>query len=204
MNPYTLTLLRHGDSGENRRLAGQLDDPLTETGLAQMEKSWQQVVALAPVSTMACSPLLRCREFAVRHALAISVPLKVDPRFAEFDFGDWSGMTPDALATHYPDWETRWQAGTLTPPGGESCAGFHTRVLTGFSEWIASTRGSHRVLVTHAPVITALLAELLDMHRDVARLITVQPGGFVQLSILEDHPAYLMRLDAPPQIGNAE
>jgi alpha-ribazole phosphatase len=195
MNPYTLTLMRHGCTEENGPFSGRRDIALTEAGQLQMERSWQQVVALAPVSTMACSPLVRCREFAVRHALALSVPLKVDERFSEYDFGNWSGCSPGELGE--PDWEKRWQTGALIPPGGESREGFHTRVLTGFSEWIAATRGSHRVLVTHAPVITALLAELLDMGRDVARLITVQPGGFVQLSILEDHPAYLMRLDAP-------
>lgn len=197
MNPYTLTLLRHGEIDDQGRLTGQREVALTEGGTTTMERSWRQITALAPVSTMATSPLTRCREFAVRHALATSVPLKVDPRFSEFDYGDWDGQDSGTLQQQYPNWEQRWRNGVLTLPGGESREVFDTRVLAGFSEWIASTRGSHRVLVTHAPVITSLLAELLDMDLDVARLITVQPGGFVQLSILEDHPAYLMRLDAP-------
>lgn len=197
MNPYTLTLIRHGETQVHAPFAGLSDIALSEAGLQQMENSWRQVVALAPVSTMACSPLLRCREFAVQHALALSVPLKVDARFAECDFGAWADLSAEALEQRHPGWDNLWRAGALTPPGGESHEGFHTRVLTGFSEWIAGARGSHRVLVTHGTVITTLLAELLDMGPDVARLITVQPGGFVQLSILEDHPAYLMRLDAP-------
>ena len=197
MNPYTLTLMRHGDAAEDGPFTGLRDIGLSDVGQLQMEASWRQVAALAPVSTMATSPLSRCREFAVRHALAMSVPLKVDARFADYDFGDWNGLPAGLLHRQHPGAEARWQAGTLTPPNGESRDVFHTRVLTGFSEWIADTRGSHRVLVTHAPVITALLAELLDMDLAAARLITVQPGGFVQLSILEDHPAYLMRLDAP-------
>jgi broad specificity phosphatase PhoE len=197
MNPYTLTLLRHGDIDHQGRLAGRRDVPLTPEGGAMMDRSWGQIAALAPVSCMATSPLIRCREFAVRHALAASVPLKVDDRFAEFDLGQWDGCAQSELAAAEPQWEQAWQAGQLSLPGGESPAVFHTRVLSGFSEWIAASRGCHRVLVTHGPVITALLAELLDMEPAVARLITVQPGGFVQLSILQDHPAYLMRLDAP-------
>ena len=55
----------------------------------------------------------------------------------------------------------------------------------------------HRVLVTHGGVITTLLAELLGTDFSVAKLMTVQRGGFAQLSILEGHPAYLMRLEAP-------
>ncbi|BEV72848.1 histidine phosphatase family protein [Paludibacterium sp. THUN1379] len=197
MNPYTLTLLRHGDIDHQNLLTGQREAALTEAGSAMMDRSWQQIAALAPVSCMATSPLNRCREFAVRRALAASVPLKVDERFSEQDLGEWEGVPLSVLGELTPNWEAQWRQGELTPPGGESPEAFHTRVLSGFSAWIAASRGCHRVLVTHAPVITILLAELLEMERSVARLITVQPGGFVQLSILQDHPAYLMRLDAP-------
>ncbi|MBV8049051.1 MAG: histidine phosphatase family protein [Paludibacterium sp.] len=198
MNPYTLTLLRHGDIDHQGRLAGRREVPLTPEGSAMMDRSWHQIAALAPVSSMATSPLTRCREFAVRHALAAAVPLKVDERFAEVDLGDWDGREQAALAAAEPRWEQAWQAGQLSLFGGESPEVFHTRVLSGFSEWIAASRGCHRVLVTHGPVITALLTELLDMAPAAASLITIQPGGFVQLSILQGHPAYLMRLDAPP------
>jgi alpha-ribazole phosphatase len=197
MNPYTLTLLRHGTIDHQGAIAGQRECPLTDAGQATMERSWKQIVALAPVSTMATSPLQRCREFAVRHALTTAVPLKVDLRFSELDFGSWDGISRELLNQQQPQWEREWQKGALDLPQGESAEVFQTRVLAGFSEWIASTQGSHRLLVTHARVITSLLSELLDMNASAARLITVQPGGFVQLSILEDHPAYLMHLEAP-------
>jgi len=197
MNPYTLTLLRHGEIDHQECLAGQREITLTEAGKTIMETSWQRVTSLAPVSTMATSPLSRCREFAVRHALEASVPLKVDPRFTEFDFGLWDGEPLAELNQRHPAWKQQLCAGQINMPEGESQDVFHTRVLTGFSEWIASTRGSHRVLITHGTVITTLLAELLGMDTTVARLMTVQPGGFVQLSILEDHPAYLMHLEVP-------
>jgi broad specificity phosphatase PhoE len=121
----------------------------------------------------------------------------VDERFAEFDFGDWDGMSREVLSGQHPDWGSRVAAGELIPPGGESYAVFRTRVLTGFCEWIQSARGSHRVLVCHGGVITALLAELLGTEFAVAKLMTVQRGGFAQLSILEGHPAYLMHLESP-------
>jgi alpha-ribazole phosphatase len=200
MNPYTLTLLRHGDIDHQGCLTGQREAALTETGALLMEHSWKRVQALASVSTMATSPLLRCREFAVRHALATSVPLKVDPRFSEFDFGLWDGEPLDQLNQQQPEWEKQLRAGTISLPAGESQEIFHTRVLTGFSEWIAASRGSHRLLVTHGLVITILLSELLGIDSAVAHLMTVQPGGFIQLSILEDHPAYLMHLELPQVI----
>ncbi|MBP7580071.1 MAG: histidine phosphatase family protein, partial [Vogesella sp.] len=60
MNPYTLTLLRHGDIDHQGRLIGHTDLPLTAQGQADMAASWQRIVQLAPVSCMATSPLLRC------------------------------------------------------------------------------------------------------------------------------------------------
>jgi broad specificity phosphatase PhoE len=197
MNPYTLTLLRHGEIDHQGRLVGRLDLGLTERGARQMASSWQRINGLAPVTALATSPLLRCREFAVRQALTSAVVLKVDERFSEMDFGDWDGGELDALNRAHPDWRTRLATGSLNPPGGESFDEFRTRTLAGFSEWISSARGSHRVLVTHGGVITALLAELLGITFAAAQLMTVQRGGFAQLSMLEGHPAYLMHLEAP-------
>ena len=197
MNPYTLTLLRHGEIDHDGRLIGRTDLPLNDLGCEQMSRSWQRLNQLAPVTSMATSPLQRCREFAVHQALHGSLPLKVDERFAEFDFGDWDGMSRAVLSGQHPDWGSRVAAGELIPPGGESYEIFRTRVLSGFSEWIQTARGSHRVLVCHGGVITALLAELLGTEFAVAKLMTVQRGGFAQLSILEGHPAYLMHLESP-------
>ncbi|WP_028535810.1 histidine phosphatase family protein [Paludibacterium yongneupense] len=197
MNPYTLTLLRHGEIDHQGRLIGHLDLPLTELGARQMASSWRRINGLAPVTALATSPLLRCREFAVRQALTSAVLLKVDERFSEMDFGDWDGSDLERLGQTHPSWRAQLADGSLNPPGGESFDEFRTRTLSGFSEWISGARGSHRVLVTHGGVITALLAELLGITFSSAQLMTVQRGGFAQLSMLEGHPAYLMHLEAP-------
>ncbi|WP_293763463.1 histidine phosphatase family protein [uncultured Aquitalea sp.] len=197
MNPYTLTLLRHGEIDHEGRLIGRTDLPLNDLGCEQMARSWHKLNQLAPVTCMASSTLQRCREFAVHQALHGSLPLKVDARFAEFDFGDWDGMSRETLSGQHPEWGRKVAENGLVPPGGESYEAFRTRVLTAFSEWMQGARGSHRVLVSHGGVITVLLAELLGADFAIAKLMTVQRGGFAQLSILEGHPAYLMHLEGP-------
>lgn len=197
MNPYTLTLLRHGDIEHDGRLIGLTDLPLTERGQRQLAASWGRLSSLAPVTAIASSPLQRCREFAVKHALDGSLTLKVDPRFAEMDFGDWDGQPVAALEQTHPGWGGALAEGRLSPPGGESFEQFRTRVLGGLAEWMTEARGSHRLLVTHGGVITVLMAELLGTEFSVAKLMTVQRGGFAQLSMLEGHPAYLLRLESP-------
>lgn len=197
MNPYTLTLLRHGQIDHQGRLVGRSDLPLTAQGLVDMQQSWQKLTALAPVTSMASSPLLRCREFAVKQALQCRVPLHVSPALAECDFGSWEGRALAEINAETPDWSLLMMRGLLMPEGGESFELFRTRVLAGFADWLREARGSHRVLVSHGGVISVLLAELLGIEFSAARLMAVQRGGFAQLSILDGHPAYLTRLESP-------
>lgn len=200
MNPYTLTLLRHGDIDHGGRLIGRTDLPLSEHGWQQLHASWE-ALSDNPVTAMATSPLLRCRAFAVEQALKCAVTLKVDERFAECDFGLWDGELLAALSASHRDWQEKLADGSITAPEGESFELFRTRVLEGFAQWIADSKGSHRVLVSHGGVIAVLLAELLGTEFSVARLINVPRGGFAQLSLLEGHPAYLTRLEGPPCAG---
>ena len=197
MNPYTLTLLRHGDIDHQGRLIGHTDLALTARGLADMQASWQRITRHAPVTSMATSPLQRCREFAVQQALGCGVPLQVVNKLAECHFGSWENRPLSDIAATTPDWQTLLARGLLTPEGGESFDLFRTRVLAGFTDWMQQARGSHRVLVSHGGVINVLLAELLGTEFNVARLMAVQRGGFAQLSILDGHPAYLTRLETP-------
>lgn len=155
MNPYTLTLLRHGQGSP---------DEVAEV----LAASWQRIVALAPVTAMATDTDRNGRDFAVARALASGVMLKVDERF-----DDCKASSIDVV-----EW-------------------FDTRLLTGFSEWISEARGSHRILVAGGDAITGLMAELLGIGKPAASLMAVQPGGFAQLTLLEGHPAYLMRLEPP-------
>ncbi|WP_312854424.1 histidine phosphatase family protein [Paludibacterium denitrificans] len=133
MFPYTLTLLRHGDIDHEGRLIGQTDLPANDSGITQMARSWQRLNSLAPVTSMATSPLQRCREFAVYQALQAALPLKVDERFAEIDFGDWDGMSLNSLSAQHPDWRQALVRHQLVPPGGESYALFRQRVLEAFT-----------------------------------------------------------------------
>ena len=51
MNPYTLTLLRHGDIDHHRRLIGSSDLPLNDAGRAAIEhpaKEWRLQPCPAP------------------------------------------------------------------------------------------------------------------------------------------------------------
>jgi len=145
----TLALLRHGDTGRHG-FRGQLDDPLNEAGWRQMRaavdaQAWDAVLS---------SPLQRCAAFARELADARGLPLRLDPRLAEYHFGDWQGVPLDTLATEHGEALGRFWADPLAcpPPGAETLAAFRARLVAALD---AITAG--RVLViTHGGAIRLL------------------------------------------------
>jgi len=153
MSGVTLTLLRHGDTGRHG-FRGQLDDPLSATG-------WQQLRAAVEGATwdaVVSSPLQRCAAFARELADARGLPLRLDPRLAEYHFGDWQGVPLDTLAAEHGEALGRFWADPsgCPPPGAEPLAAFQAR-LVGALDAIAATAGRARVLViTHGGAIRLL------------------------------------------------
>lgn len=151
-----IDLLRHGDTGE-RSYRGQLDDALSPLGWTQLRAAifgrvWDAIVT---------SPLRRCSEFASDLATARRVPLRVDPRLAEYHFGDWQGVPIETLAKDQGDALARFWADPVShaPPGAESFAGFRQRLCAALDD-IAVQAASQRVLVlTHGGVIRLLRCE---------------------------------------------
>lgn len=151
-----IDLLRHGDTGQ-RSYRGQLDDALTPLGWSQLRaaifgRSWDAIVT---------SPLRRCAEFAQDLARARRVPMRVDPRLAEYHFGDWQGVPIETLAQEQGDALARFWADPVghPPPGGEPFAVFRERLCAALND-VADAAETQRVLVvTHGGAIRLLRCE---------------------------------------------
>ncbi len=193
MTQTTLDFLRHGEVCGGNRFRGVTDDALTEHGLWQMSQQcrghvWQSVIS---------SPLRRCGLFASDWAQSNRLEVLFDPNWMEIDFGDWEGKTaeqimalqPRALQAFYAD-----PAG-FTPPNAESYAHFAARVQKAWDGLLQNHAGQHVLVVTHAGVIRALFAQLLDIsprrsfqievaHASLTRFscFVDEHGGFVQLN----------------------
>ncbi|MEA2769941.1 MAG: alpha-ribazole phosphatase [Acetobacteraceae bacterium] len=114
--------------------------------------------ALAGATRVWTSPARRCRGLAETIAQRWAVPLTVDPRLQELDFGEWEGRPWDAIPR--PDLD-RWAASPLTfaPPGGESGAALIGRVR----EFHAALRQDQQdcIVVSHGGPLKLLAALLL-------------------------------------------
>jgi broad specificity phosphatase PhoE len=141
-----LILVRHGESTANASglLVGHLDAPLTARGLAQARTLGP---ALDDVVRVVSSPLERAR--ATAEALGTGLPVEVDERWVEVDYGELDGRP---LGSVPGDVWSRWRSDAeFRPAGGESLAEVGTRVRSACEELFAidgeSARGPGAVVV---------------------------------------------------------
>ncbi|KRG40743.1 fructose-2,6-bisphosphatase [Stenotrophomonas panacihumi] len=150
-----IELLRHGHTGQ-RSYRGQLDDPLSEQGWAQLRATaatgtWDAVVS---------STLQRCAAFATELATQRGLPLRLDARLMEYHFGDWQGVPIEDIDRDAGPALGRFWADPVDhpPPGGEPFAAFRGRLSAALDQIAADHAGSGRrvLVVTHGGAIRAL------------------------------------------------
>ncbi|HEV7688053.1 MAG TPA: histidine phosphatase family protein, partial [Acidimicrobiia bacterium] len=121
-----IVFARHGQTAPNRDglVLGRADPELTDEGRRQAELL-AAVLAEEPVARVLTSPLLRARETAEAIGAACGVPVAVDERLVEIDWGTWEGRPAGSLGVADVD---RWRADEGTAPEGESLESLSRRV----------------------------------------------------------------------------
>lgn len=160
----SIDLLRHGDTGQ-RSYRGQLDDPLTELGWRQLRdavegRDWDRVVS---------SSMSRCARFATELAERRGLPLRIDPRLAEYHFGDWQGVPIEDIAENDGDALGRFWADPVAhpPPGAETFEAFHVRLASALGDVMKEAQGP--------------ASDGAAGHVDGLRVLVVTHGGAIRL-----------------------
>jgi len=187
----TIDIIRHGEPVGGRMYRGHRDDPLNEKGWQQMRQAvgeysnWQAIVS---------STLLRCSEFAEQLANNIQVPLQLDERFKEIDWGDWEGKTSNAICGDQPDKLLRFRSDPvrLRPKGAEDVRDFKQRIYDAWLDVIKQHHGKHFLLVAHAGVIRAIISIVLDTPVQNMFNIKVNNACITRIHVLhlEDQDKY--------------
>lgn len=111
-----LYISRHGQTPWNvdDLVCGRADVPLTEVGLQQAQRLAESALG-KEIQVILCSPLLRARQTAQAVSDAIGVPIQIDERLIEMDFGTFDGTS------RFGD-EFQWVRAQMPTrfPGGES------------------------------------------------------------------------------------
>ncbi len=187
-----ITLLRHGEIKGGKRFRGTTDDPLTPHGFEQMRRATRPPFSCDLVIS---SPLTRCASFANELSQNTSVPLLIEPRLRELDFGDWEGRTskeiyetsPKALAKFWHDPQK------YPPPNGERLLDFRARVLDAFTQLTQTYRDQHLLLVTHGGVIRILLCQL--QNSPLSEILELEVGYGARLTFARNDADCFVRLE---------
>ena len=154
----TVLLVRHGHTAAvGRRLTGRLPGVhLSDSGRDQARRL---VARLEPYELAAiyAGPLERAVQTAEPLAAAHGLPIRTCAGFDEIDFGEWTGLTFEAL-DRLPGWRrfntTRETAGV---PGGECAPAAQARAVKAVEAIAARHRGVAVAAFSHADVIRSVL-----------------------------------------------
>jgi probable phosphoglycerate mutase len=191
-----LVLVRHGEAAGNAAgvLLGRTDSPLTAHGRSQAAAL---AGTLGPVARLVSSPLARARDTA--GALGLGLPVEVDERWIEMDYGELEGRALGSVSRSV--W-ARWRADTgFRPPGGESLADVGTRVRAACDELFAhdgagARSGADVVVVSHVSPIKAAVAWALGAGDDVAWRLHLATASVTRIGWGADRPV-LHRFNEP-------
>jgi broad specificity phosphatase PhoE len=177
-----LILVRHGESTANAAglLLGRSDPPLTEHGVAQAAAIGR---ALGPVSRVVSSPLARARLTAA--ALAGGLPVEIDERWIEVDYGDYEGQPVSEVPAEV--WR-QWRVDPdFCPSGGETLGQVAVRVGAACAELFALDGTGARdpagdvVVVSHVSPIKAAVAWALGAGVELTSHLQLGTGSLSTL-----------------------
>lgn len=206
-DPLTVVMVRHGETAmtQDKRLSGSSEPgpPLAPAGREQARRAAELVAAVGdtlwsdlPVPTsVIASPMVRTLETATVIGARLGLPVAVDPAFAECDFGDWQGLTPDDLERGWPGAVERWYAGEGSAPGGESLHDVGVRVAAGMDGLMTGGTARTVVVVSHVMAIRAAVGVGFEMPTASWARLRVLPGSLTVLQRWADGMHELVAAD---------
>ncbi|MFG2004633.1 histidine phosphatase family protein [Spirillospora sp. NPDC048911] len=161
-----LVLVRHGETtwhAENR-YAGVTDVPLTPRGLDQARQlaDWARTAELAAIWS---SDLTRARLTAAPCAEAAGLPLQIDQRLRELNFGHAEGLTRTEMRQRFPEALQAFHADPVNGhlPGGEDPAAAAERFTACLHDIVGRYPDDRVLVIAHTTAIRLALCTLLGL-----------------------------------------
>jgi broad specificity phosphatase PhoE len=157
-------LIRHAATlwNEQKKIQGQQDSALSPGGRNQAA-AWGRQLSRFQWQRIVCSDLGRARETVDLINKTLCLPVVIEPRLREQDWGMWSGMTlAEVKATDPRFLRQQIRSGwDFRPPAGESRREVLERCLQGLTAIRDAWPEAPLLVVCHEGVIKCLLYHLL-------------------------------------------
>ncbi len=183
-----IDIIRHGEPEGGNVFRGRTDHALTALGQWQFEQritrhrsAWQRVIS---------SPLQRCRQSAQALAQQLQIPLHIDERWTEIDYGDWENQPVDSIINDpAQDARALWEDPlNFCAPQGEPVTALQQRVLAAWDSALSEHAGEHLLVVCHGGVMRVLAQHLLQLAPQAMNRLAVPYAGLLRFRI--DHSEY--------------
>jgi broad specificity phosphatase PhoE len=177
--PGRVLLLRHGETewSASGRHTGRTDIPLTERGRERAQESGElgaKLLGGRPPALVLASPRVRAQTTAELAGLHVD---RVDDRLAEWDYGDYEGLTTPQIRETAPGW-TVW---TQPVPGGETPAQVQARADALLADVTAVLPRGDVVLVGHAHFSRVLTARWIALPATEGVRFAMDPAAWTVL-----------------------
>jgi broad specificity phosphatase PhoE len=166
--PTQLALIRHGEveAAYQRVFGGRIDMNLSPRGQEQAG-ALARWLARQPLNAVYASPMKRVQQtlapFAGNNGWADRVVVLRDLR--EIDFGDWTGLTWEAVSEKFGvsafQWLTQLERGGIA--NAENAQSYRNRIEPRVRDIVQKHPGQNVAVFCHGGVIRMILAILLDL-----------------------------------------
>jgi broad specificity phosphatase PhoE len=189
-------VLRHGETewAATGRHTGTTDVPLTVAGEQQARRAGLVLSALRgtnlPPALVLCSPRKRALRTAELAGLDVD---EVTDDLAEWDYGDYEGLTTDEIREKVPHW-TVW---THPIPHGENSDQVGVRASHLLDRVTTAMSSGDVILIGHGHFSRVLVARWLEMPASDGVRFSLDPAGTTVLGS-ERGERQVVRSNVPP------
>lgn len=166
-----LVIWRHGQTVWNlqNRIQGQTDVDLDDTGRSQAAVA-AALLAAEPIDLLVSSDLRRAGDTAGALAALTGLPVEVDNRLREREYGEWEGLTHEQIRARWPEQFQRWKAGGPVPECGvEDADEVAKRVGAALMDAVDRARDGTVVVVSHGGAARQGIGAVLKWPAEVVR-----------------------------------
>lgn len=189
--------LRHGETTASRTggYCGALDIDLTEVG-TQMAQAFADAYRDLPWAAVYTSPLRRTVATAQPLCEAIGLQMQVRAGLREIEYGQWEGLTVEAVRQQYAEDYVRWltEPAWNPPTGGETAVQVASRASLVIAEIENQYADGNVLVVSHKATIRILLCSLLGIDLGRFRDRIDMPVAAVSVVKFDVHGPLLQRL----------